>query len=172
MMKNNTMLHRSVAILLSLLLLMMSLGGCGAVSDSGSTDDSKENTEDAGQLSQVIPWGKDGAITQQAMDSKSVIICFMSGEGTKIKSDSDTAFAESKWGDSALIAFPNGQTMLIDGAMQDYAPLLVENLRSLGIARLDYVVVSHRHNDHIGGLTCKDGVLNSFEIGQIYSSGI
>lgn len=147
------------------LLLALSLCAC-------SGESQPDTPVDDAASSQVIPWGEEESIIQQAVDSSSMIVCFMSGEGTQIRSSSQTAFSETKWGDSALIAFPDGQTMLIDGAMSDYAPLLVENLRAMGISRLDYVLISHRHNDHTGGLLCRGGVLESFEIGQIYSSGI
>ncbi len=161
-------ISRMTALLLTL-IMVLGLVGCG---DAPGTQDPVDPGQQSGLASMVIPWGKDGSITQQAMDNKSMIICFMSGEGLEIKSEADTAFAESKWGDSALIAFPNGQTMLIDGGMQDYAELLTLNLQSLGVTKLDYVVASHRHNDHIGGLTSQKGPLYNFEIGQIYSSGI
>ena len=168
-MKKRNHLRRLSALVLAL-LLALSLYGCGQKPDDSK--DPQSDPQPSGLESMVIPWGKDGSIIQQAVDSKSMIICFMSGEGLEIKSEADTAFAESKWGDSALIAFPNGQTMLIDAGMQDYAQLLVLNLQSLGVTKLDYVVASHRHNDHIGGLTSQKGPLYNFEIGQIYSSGI
>lgn len=166
-MKNKKLLRLLAAVLTMLMLL--SLCACSSIPDAEDPDDDPTTDE---EVSQVIPWGEDGSIAQQALDSSSMIVCFMSGEGTKIRSSSESAFAESKWGDSALIAFPNGQTMLIDGGMPDYSSLLVENLQSMGITRLDYVVISHRHDDHIDGLICRGGILKSFEIGQIYSSGI
>lgn len=124
------------------------------------------------EVSKVIPWGAEGSIADQAREKESMIICFMSGEGTVITGgSSETAFGDTKWGDSVLIAFPNGQIMLIDGGMSDYAPLLVENLRALGVERVDYVVLTHRHDDHYGGLLCRGGVLDSFEVGVVYTSG-
>lgn len=170
-MKKRTILRRLSALVLAL-LLALSLAACGEKPADDNKDPQQGSQPSNGLESMVIPWGKDGSITQQAVDSKSMIICFMSGEGLEIKSESDTAFAESKWGDSALIAFPNGQTMLIDAGMQDYAELLVLNLQALGVTKLDYVVATHRHNDHVGGLTSQKGPLYNFEIGQIYSSGI
>lgn len=169
-MKHKQLFGRLWALVLAL-VLVLSLAACG----EKPQDDEPANPQQPAKPtleSMVIPWGENGSIIQQAVDSKSMIICFMSGEGLEIKSESDTAFAESKWGDSALIAFPNGQTMLIDAGMQDYAELLVLNLKALGVTKLDYVVASHRHNDHIGAMTSQKGPLYNFEIGQVYSSGI
>ena len=124
------------------------------------------------EVSKVIPWGAEGPIAEQAKNSGEMIICFMSGEGTKISgSTSQTAFSDTKWGDSSLIAFPNGEIMLIDGGMADYGPLLVENLHALGVERIDYLVLSHRHDDHYGGLLRNDGVMDSFPVGVVYTSG-
>ena len=169
-MKKRFPLRRLAALLLSVMLL--ALTACGDKPDTGNTDTPVPPETDNSLESKVIPWGEQGSIIQQAVDSKSMIICFMSGEDLVIKSDAETAFAEDKWGDSALIAFPNGQTMLIDAGMQDYAELLVMNLKAMGITKLDYVVASHRHNDHVGAMTSQHGPLYQLEIGQIYSTGI
>ena len=121
----------------------------------------------------LIPWGGEGAIVDQAVSSASMIICFMSGEGMIMTGGAaDSAFGDTKWGDGTLIAFPNGQTMLIDGGMASYAPLLLKNLEALGIDKLDYVVLSHRHDDHYGGLLCLHGVLESVKVGTVFSTGI
>ena len=76
-MKKRNHLRRLSALVLAL-LLALSLYGCGQ-----KPDDSKEPQSDpqpSGLESMVIPWGKDGSIIQQAVDSKSMIICFMSGK--------------------------------------------------------------------------------------------
>ena len=178
-------LIRFLALILCLCQLVC-LFGCtedtAPVTQPSETEQQMQDTQDTepeedptwpDEVSKVIPWGADGPIQEQAVASGEMIICFMSGEGTKISGgDSATAYSETKWGDSSLIVFPNGEVMLIDGGMSDYAPLLVENLQSLGITKIDYVVLSHRHNDHYGGLLCRNGVLESFEIGVVYTSGV
>lgn len=67
--------------------------------------------------------------------------------------------------DSIYIKLPNGQNMLIDGGNTVNGPTVVSYLQSQGVSKVDYVVGTHPHADHIGGLT---DVINSFDIGKIY----
>lgn len=66
--------------------------------------------------------------------------------------------------DSILVINEN-QTMLIDAGNNEDGNLLVENLNTLGITKIDYLIGTHPHEDHIGGM---DEVIKNFEIGTIY----
>ena len=54
--------------------------------------------------------------------------------------------------------------ILIDAGEKDYGQVVVDYLKDVGITSLEYVVASHPHSDHIGGL---DDVLNAFPTDKI-----
>ena len=54
-------------------------------------------------------------------------------------------------GDGALLE-SDGKYMLIDCGPEDHAEETLEFLRSKGVKELEYVIASHGHHDHIGGL--------------------
>lgn len=75
----------------------------------------------------------------------------------------------SKSGDCALITSPDGQTMLIDAGAPAAVGSLIERLKALGIQRIDYLVASHPHIDHIGGMPL---VMAAFEVGTLLTSAV
>lgn len=63
-------------------------------------------------------------------------------------------------GSSALIQC--GETgILIDAGELEYGDKVVEYLKSVGIKKLDYAVISHHHSDHMGGMI---EVLKAFKV--------
>ncbi len=67
--------------------------------------------------------------------------------------------------DSAFIQFPDGETMLIDAGLPDYSDNVVNYIKSTGTDTISYVVETHPHFDHIGGMV---KILDNFEIGAYY----
>ena len=63
--------------------------------------------------------------------------------------------------DAALIVC-DGKAMLIDGGNAGDSSLIYSFLEKRGIAHLDYIVATHAHEDHIGGLA---GALNYATVG-------
>jgi competence protein ComEC len=70
-------------------------------------------------------------------------------------------------GDAILIEAPGDKTVLIDAGTSKSNVL--ENLQQRGIKRLDLVIASHPHADHIGGMPA---VLKGFEIGTYVDNGM
>jgi beta-lactamase superfamily II metal-dependent hydrolase len=67
--------------------------------------------------------------------------------------------------DSILLELPNNEIMLIDAGNNSDGQKLVNYLREQGIDTIDYLIGTHPHADHIGGL---DDVIENFVIGRIY----
>ncbi len=67
--------------------------------------------------------------------------------------------------DSILVQSPTGKTMLVDAGNNDDGPMVVAYLKKQGIEKLDILVGTHPHEDHIGGL---DDVIKNIDIGKLY----
>lgn len=66
--------------------------------------------------------------------------------------------------DSELILY-NGKSILIDAGNSGDGEYIVNGLNALGIKNLDYVIGTHVHEDHVGGMSL---IIDSFEIGKFY----
>ncbi|MCL2852796.1 MAG: MBL fold metallo-hydrolase [Defluviitaleaceae bacterium] len=75
-------------------------------------------------------------------------------------------FIDVGQGDSTLIQTENA-AMLIDGGVRTAYPKISEILRREGISRLDYVIATHPHADHIGGLVPLIDSDNGIGIGTV-----
>ena len=115
----------------------------------------------------LSPW-ESASISEEVREAGNLQFFFMAGEGLKMVDTSDDL---EKWGDSCLVVFPTGELMLIDAGMPDYVPVLIRNLERLGVTRLDYLMISHPHDDHAGGVYTPGGIPEHFEIGKAFYNG-
>ena len=74
-------------------------------------------------------------------------------------------FIDVSQGDCQLIELPEGKTMLIDAGDNGTEDRIIDYIESLGIKKIDYLVATHPHADHIGGMA---EVIANFDIGEIY----
>ncbi len=63
--------------------------------------------------------------------------------------------------DCTLIRSPGGKYMLIDAGKNNGAAKLVKMLKGYGVSELEYMVLTHPHEDHVGGA---DTVLGNFKV--------
>ena len=98
---------------------------------------------------------------------------FQSGEMT-------VSFIDVGQGDCILIEMPQGKKILIDGGGKENfnaekkdgdaigKRIVVPFLHRRGINRLDMVILTHPHQDHLGGL---NEVLGSIKVDEVFDSG-
>ncbi len=60
-------------------------------------------------------------------------------------------FIDVGQGDSTLLASPGGKYMLIDCGPTDNSRYLVKYLKDFGVESLEYLLITHPHEDHYGG---------------------
>jgi competence protein ComEC len=79
-------------------------------------------------------------------------------------------------GDACLVQLPGGKWMLVDGGGRAGDSeervgerLLLPALNRLGVPRIDYLVLSHEHPDHLQGVLY---LAESYDVGEFWESGI
>lgn len=54
-------------------------------------------------------------------------------------------------GDATLLRLPDGRFAMIDTGYAETAPGLIKKLKRLGVGKIDLLVITHHHKDHVGG---------------------
>jgi len=82
------------------------------------------------------------------------------------RNEIETHFIDVGQGDSILICATNENiTILIDAGEAQAGHALISYLKRAGVKKIDYLIATHPHADHIGGLPV---VIKEFSIGKIY----
>lgn len=69
-------------------------------------------------------------------------------------------------GDATLVLCEN-KAMLIDGGSASYSSFIYSYLKRHGVTHLDYIICTHPHEDHVGGLA---GALNYVTVDKAFCS--
>ena len=80
-----------------------------------------------------------------------------------------TTRSDDKSGDATILISPDGFVMMIDAGNPSTYPDIDRALKSLGITRIDYLVASHPHVDHIGGFA---QLIYNYDIRAVYTSEV
>jgi competence protein ComEC len=87
----------------------------------------------------------------------------------------EVSFPDVGQGDCSLVRLRSGKTVLIDGGgaydnrFDIGRRVLAPYLWNKGVRRLDLVILSHPHPDHMNGLKF---ILKKFQVGQVWESGL
>lgn len=80
-----------------------------------------------------------------------------------------TTRSDEKSGDSTILTSPDGKVMIIDAGNPSTYVDVDRALKALGITRIDYLVASHPHVDHIGSFA---QLIRNYEVGAVYTSEV
>lgn len=75
-------------------------------------------------------------------------------------------FLDCNQADSIFIILPDGKCMLIDSGTPDFAQELIDFIKKRGYNKIDYLIGTHPHIDHIGSMA---DVIENFDIGTFYT---
>ena len=80
-------------------------------------------------------------------------------------------FIDAEGGQATLVVAPHGESLLVDagyGGRRGDSGRIVDAMHDAGINRIDHLVVTHFHVDHIGGVV---ELANRVPIGTVYDHG-
>ena len=89
-------------------------------------------------------------------------------ETTPVTTDLIIEYLDVGQGDSILIT-TNNHNMLIDAGNNKDGKLLVNYFKEKNIKEFEYVIGTHPHEDHIGGM---DNILKNFKVDKIYMPNV
>ena len=81
-------------------------------------------------------------------------------------------FIDTEGGQATLIVSPTGQSMLVDTGWPGFdsrdADRIVAAAKSAGVSAITYVVITHFHRDHVGGVP---QLLSKIKVGTFIDHG-
>lgn len=96
-------------------------------------------------------------------DGEEYTVSITSGKLMKVN------FLDCGQADCAFLELPDGKCMLIDAAESSFGKTLEAYIRDKGYTHIDYVIATHPHSDHIGGMS---HILESFSVGTFYMPNV
>jgi len=70
-------------------------------------------------------------------------------------------------GDATIVRLPNGKVMVIDCNTDDSPENIVEYLKKAGITKIDYLVITHPHADHMSGAK---QIADNLEVKEVWTT--
>ena len=107
--------------------------------------------------------GENNSLLEKLFQEEAITIPYTTDTTIGIESNLEVHFIDVGQADSILIKKGN-KFMLIDAGNNGDGELVVNYLKEQNVSKLNYVIGTHPHEDHIGGL---DDVINSFEIEKV-----
>ncbi len=165
---------RFLSAAIALLCVLVSFAGCDDFFDqtvdfrpdqTDAPDATSAQDQDTSDPAKDDPTEDDPANTTEAQKPETTSPN-QSGNHSPLENSSLAVhFIDVGQADAALVIC-DGKTMLIDGGNRGDSNLIYAYLEKQGVTHLDYVISTHAHEDHVGGLA---GALTYATVGKVYS---
>ncbi len=144
----------AVGLMFCTMVTLSSIAACAVFPDTGSTA-----AEGADPAELIIP------NSSPKLPENTVL----KDEPADMLGTLEVHFIDVGQGESEFIELPDGKTLLIDAGSATTGSTVVNYIASLGYTKLDYLVITHSHEPHMGGapLICK-----AFNVGEIWAPEI
>lgn len=70
-------------------------------------------------------------------------------------------------GDATIVRLPNGKVMVIDCNIDNSPENVAKYLKNAGVKKIDYLVITHPHYDHMSGMK---EIVDNFEVGEVWTT--
>lgn len=150
----------AAVVLLGVLLLARNGGQDAAPADAPVQETLEEIPQTAEDPTQDVPDPAD------APDAAAAEAPEAAADAPAVTGDPLTVYViDVGQGDSILLVSPSGRTMLIDAGDADHYDAVMGTLSDLDIDRIDVLVATHPHGDHIGAM---GRLVKNIEVGACY----
>jgi len=99
----------------------------------------------------------------------SVAAAITASPSAVVQGVSKAYFFDVGQGNACLYVFGDGQTLLVDSGSFEYSDVVLKNLKDAGVTKLDAVVITHQHEDHMG---CMPEILQTYAVGALYMPAV
>ena len=90
--------------------------------------------------------------------------CQLPEQGAEPVSGMEVTYLDVGNADCEIIRMEDGTNILIDAGTKDQSSHIIRTLKRKGIRKIDYLIATHPHADHIGGMV---DVMDQLEIGTV-----
>lgn len=171
MFNKHTIQKNLIPIAVLLIFILSVIPGCSdsipSESENKPVEEPKQRQEVVSNKGELGPQGKPPKEnTNSTLSDKEQINLEKPKEPEQtLTAEIEVHFIDVGQADSILIKISNGQKILLDAGNNNDADLVVNYLKNQGVKKLDHVIGTHPHEDHIGGL---DVVIKTFDNGKVY----